>query len=164
MLLPELFGENFLNDNFFDGFIAPWADLFRDPAPEDRRCHKGPHHPALRPGQRPWRMATDIREVEGGYELDVELPGYRKEDVKVELENGNLTISASREEKNDEKDEKGNYIRRERRCGSCRRAFYVGENLSTEDIKAKFEDGVLKLTVPKEQPKVEEKKLIAIEG
>lgn len=165
MLLPELFGENFFNDNFFDDFMNPWADrFFRGPVLEDRRTHRGPQHPAGRPGMHPFRMATDIKEVDGGYELDVELPGYKKEDVHVELENGNLTISASHEENNDEKDEKGNYIRRERRCGSCRRTFYVGENISNEDIKARFEDGVLKLAVPKEQPKVEEKKLIAIEG
>ena len=142
MLLPELFGENFFMDTFF----------------------KGLQRPAHRVAAAPWRMATDIREVDGGFELDVELPGYKKEDVHVELESGNLTISASHEENVDEKDDKGNYIRRERRSGSCRRTFYVGENVATEDIKAKFEDGVLKLTVPKEQPKVEEKKLIAIEG
>lgn len=165
MLLPELFGENFFNDSFFDDFMSPWTEpFFRGPALEDRQHARAARHPAHRPAGRPFRMATDIREVEGGYELDVELPGYKKEDVHVELENGNLTISASHEEAKDEKDEKGSYIRRERRCGTCRRAFYVGENISAEDIKASFEDGVLKLTVPKEQPKVEEKKLIAIEG
>ena len=160
MLLPELFGENFMDD-----FVNPWTEFFRDVIPQTARpARKGPQSPAPRATPRPWRMATDIREVDGGYELDVELPGYKKEDVNVELEKGNLTISASQEVNNDEKDENGNYIRRERRCGSCRRTFYVGENISTEDIKAKFEDGVLKLVVPKEQPKVEEKKLIEIEG
>ena len=97
--------------------------------------------------------------------MDIELPGYKKEDVRAELNNGYLTISASKNENRDEKDEKGNYIRRERYSGSCSRSFYVGENVKQEDIHAKFEDGVLKLVVPKEdKKKVEEKKYIAIEG
>ena len=164
MLLPELFGENFFNDSFFDDFVNPWADFYRTAAPQNQIEQKGAQHPVHRSAPRPWRMATDIREVENGYELDMELPGYKKEDVNVDLENGYLTVSASHEENNDEKDNKGNYIRRERRSGSCKRTFYVGDKVSEEDIHAKFEDGVLKLTVPKKQPKVEEKKRIAIEG
>ena len=117
------------------------------------------------PSDRKYMMSTDVKENDDTYELDIELPGYKKEDVHAELNNGYLTISASKNENRDEKDEKGNYIRRERYSGSCSRSFYVGENVKQEDIHAKFEDGVLKLVVPKEdKKKVEEKKYIAIEG
>lgn len=111
-------------------------------------------------------MKTDIRDNDGHYELDVDMPGFSKEDIKVELKDGYLTISASTKKDNDEKDENGKYIRRERYMGSCSRSFQVGDSVKQEDIKAKFENGILKLTVPKEeaQPKVEENKYIAIEG
>ena len=111
-------------------------------------------------------MKTDIRDNDGHYELDVDMPGFSKEDIKVELKDGYLTISASTKKDNDEKDENGKYIRRERYMGSCSRSFHVGDSVKQEDIKAKFENGILKLTVPKEeaQPKVEENKYIAIEG
>ena len=103
---------------------------------------------------------------DGHYELDVDMPGFSKEDIKVELKDGYLTISASTKKDNDEKDENGKYIRRERYMGSCSRSFQVGDSVKQEDIKAKFENGILKLSVPKEeaQPKVEENKYIAIEG
>ena len=111
-------------------------------------------------------MKTDIRDNDGHYELDVDMPGFSKEDIKVELKDGYLTISASTKKDNDEKDENGKYIRRERYMGSCSRSFHVGDSVKQEDIKAKFEDGILKLSVPKEeaQPKAEENKYIAIEG
>lgn len=144
MLMPSIF-----RDNLFDDFMMnPWrSDFFN--APSDRK----------------YMMSTDVKENDDTYELDIELPGYKKEDVHAELNNGYLTISASKNENRDEKDEKGNYIRRERYSGSCSRSFYVGENVKQEDIHAKFEDGVLKLVVPKEdKKKVEEKKYIAIEG
>ena len=107
-----------------------------------------------------------MKESDAGYEIGIELPGYKKEDVKAELKDGNLTISASTNTENDEKDENGKYIRRERFSGSCSRSFYVGEAVEQEDIKAKFEDGVLKVFVPKKEvkPVVEEKKYITIEG
>lgn len=111
-------------------------------------------------------MKTDVRESDTGYELDISLPGYKKEDVKAELKDGYLTINASTSLDKDEKDEKtGKYIRRERYSGSCSRSFYVGKNMTEEDIKAKFEDGVLKLSVPKKdaKPAIEEKKYIAID-
>lgn len=111
-------------------------------------------------------MKTDIRETEEGYELSIDLPGVKKEDLKAELKDGCLTVSATSNRSKDEKDEKGRYIRRERYSGSFSRSFYVGENVTQEDIKAKFTDGILTLQVPKMEklPKVEEKKYISIEG
>ena len=111
-------------------------------------------------------MRTDVKETDGGYELDVDLPGYKKEDIKAELKDGTLTISASTNTEKEDKEKDGKFIRRERFSGSCSRSFYVGENLDQEDIKAKFENGILKLFVPKKEakPEIEESKYIAIEG
>ncbi len=110
-------------------------------------------------------MKTDVREHDNGYELEVDLPGIKKEDVKVKLDDGYLTITASTSHDNDEKDKKGNYIRRERFSGSYSRSFYIGEAVTENDIKAKFDNGVLKLDIPKPQalPKQEKTKYIAIE-
>ena len=143
MLLPDVFGDKFFSD-FLDD---PWSKRFFAPAAQNQQ------------------MGTDVKETETGYELQIELPGYKKEDVNADLKDGYLTISAARSENKDEKDTEGNYIRRERYSGSCSRSFYVGKTIEPEDIHAKFEDGVLKLDVPKkEAKKVEEKKTIAIEG
>jgi len=111
-------------------------------------------------------MRTDIRDTEQGYELDIDMPGYKKEDIKAELKDGYLTIQAQTSSNRDEKDEKGRYIRRERYSGSCQRRFYVGKEVTQEDIKARFDNGILKLTVPKKEalPKTEENHYIAIEG
>ncbi|MDO4326238.1 MAG: Hsp20/alpha crystallin family protein [bacterium] len=111
-------------------------------------------------------MKTDVKETEQGYEVTMNLPGVKKEDVKAELKEGYLTISATSKSDNDEQDQNGKYIRRERFMGSCSRSFYVGNEITQEDIKAKFEDGTLKLTIPKKdtKPAVEDKKYIAIEG
>ena len=111
-------------------------------------------------------MKTDVKETDKDYKLSVDLPGVKKDDLKAELKDGYLTNSATVNQNNDEKDEEGRYIRRERFSGSFNRSFYVGENVSEEDIKAKFENGTLMLTVPKKEsaPQVEEKKYIAIEG
>ncbi len=112
-------------------------------------------------------MRTDVKETESGYDVSIDMPGVKKEDVKAELTDGYLTISASVNQDNDEKDAEGRYIRRERYSGSFSRSFYVGEDVTQEDIKARFEDGTLKLSVPKKEqqpPQVEEKKYIAIEG
>lgn len=110
-------------------------------------------------------MKTDIKENDKGYELDVDLPGYKKEDVKAELKDGYLTISASNDNTKEEKDEDGKYIRKERYTGAVSRSFYVGKYVTEEDIHAKFENGILKLSVPKvDAPKVEENKYISIEG
>lgn len=111
-------------------------------------------------------MKTDIRDTGDAYELDVDMPGFGKEDIQAELKNGYLTIRAEKNSNNDEKDENGRFIRRERYSGSCSRSFYVGDAVSQEDIKAKFDNGILKLMVPKKEakPQVEENKYIAIEG
>lgn len=142
MLMPSIFGENLLDD-FFDfpfgsNYTATDSSL----------------------------MKTDIKEMENGYEVTMNLPGVKKEDVKAELKDGCLTISASSNSNKDEKDEEGRYIRRERYSGSCSRSFYVGDQLTEEDIKAKFENGTLTMTIPKkeEKPAVENKKYISIEG
>ena len=110
-------------------------------------------------------MKTDIREHDEGYELDIDLPGFKKDEIKVELDNGYLTISAAKGLNKDEKDKKGKYIRQERYTGAMQRSFYVGDALTQEDVKAKFENGILKLSLPKKDAKaIEEKKGIAIEG
>lgn len=111
-------------------------------------------------------MQTDVEETDKGYEVTMNLPGFSKEDVKGELKDGYLVISASASHDNDEKDKEGRFIRRERYSGSCTRSFYVGEDVRQEDIKARFENGILKLTVPKKEAAgtVEEKRYIAIEG
>lgn len=109
-------------------------------------------------------MKTDIREKDGDYLMDIDLPGFSKDDISAELHDGYMTVTAKKEESNDEKDDKGNYIHRERYTGSCSRRFYVGD-ISEADIKASFKDGTLHLEIPKEEPKKleEQKKLISIE-
>ena len=157
MLLPSIFGE----DLFDDWMDFPFDDKF------DKRLNKelyGRKNPVF--GKNAARiMKTDVREKKDSYEVDVDLPGFKKEQIQVSLENGYLTISA---EKGLDKDEyRGSrYIRRERFSGSCRRTFYVGENLEQSDIKACFRHGILKLTIPKkvEKPTVEENRYISIEG
>ena len=144
MLRPSIFGED-LFDGLMDGFAFP----------ADWSYAKNTANV----------MKTDIKENENGYELDIDLPGYKKENVKAELKDGYLTISASNDSSTEEKDEKGKYIRKERYTGSVSRSFYVGKYVTEEDIHAKFENGILKLSVPKvDAPKVERNKYIAIEG
>ena len=108
-------------------------------------------------------MKTDIKEKKDHYELEVDLPGYEKDDIKIELSDGYLTVHASMNKTvDDEKDSK--YVHKERYVGECSRSFYVGDNVKEEDIKASFKNGTLKLTLPKEkQEKLEEKKYIDIE-
>ena len=129
MLMPSIFGEN-LFDDFMDGFAFPTANW--NYAKNTANV-----------------MKTDIKENDKGYELDVDLPGYKKEDVKAELKDGYLTISASNDNTKEEKDEDGKYIRKERYTGAVSRSFYVGKYVTEEDIHAKFENGILKLSVPK---------------
>ena len=147
MLMPSIFGES-LFDEFFDDFARPVKSVARVSAPATAV------------------MRTDIKESENGYELDIDLPGYKKEDVQAQLKDGYLTITATTAKNTDQKDENGKYIRRERYSGTCSRSFYVGDDIRQEDIKAKFEDGILKIGVPKkkEQPEIEENKFITIEG
>lgn len=154
MLMPSIFGEN-LFDDFFRDF-----PVFDDKA--ERKAEKklyGRHAQNL--------MKTDIKEMKDGYELEIDLPGFKKDEITVSLEDGNLTISAAKGLDQEEQEKKtGRYIRRERYAGACERSFYVGEDLNVDDIKAEFKHGILKLFVPKkeEKPAVEEKKYISIEG
>lgn len=109
-------------------------------------------------------MKTDIKEQDGHYLLDMELPGFKKEDIQLELKNGYLSIHAKRDTNNEEKDKEGNIIRQERFSGNCSRNFYVGEGVKQSDIKANFDNGELKILIPKiDHKEVEEKKVIAIE-
>lgn len=109
-------------------------------------------------------MKTDIHDKDGNYMIEMELPGYAKEDIRADLKDGYLTITASKNETKEEKDAKGNCIRKERYIGTCNRSFYVGEQVTQDDIRAAFKDGILSLQVPKDMPKVEDTpKLITIE-
>ena len=150
MMLPSIFGENLFDD---------WMDDF-----PVRGFLDGEHYPLYgKHGKN--LMKTDVKELEKGYEVAVDLPGFKKEDLHVELNKGYLTISASKSLNKDEKDQEGKYIRQERYAGSCSRSFYVGEGVEEKDIHAKFEDGTLRLAIPKKDPKaIESKKCIAIEG
>ena len=108
-------------------------------------------------------MKTDVKETDNSYELEVDLPGFKKEDVKIELDKGYLTISATQSSDDGEKDKKGQYIRRERYTGECSRSFYIGENVEPKDVTAKFENGILQVSFPKApEPKQPESKLISI--
>ena len=156
MLLPRVFGEDLLDDFF------GWDDFpfFDDKA--SRNVEKKLY------GRRAKNlMKTDIREKADCYELEMDLPGFDKDEVKASLENGYLTISAAKGLDEEEKEKKtGRYIRKERYAGACQRSFYVGDEITEEDIKGEFKHGILRLTIPKKEakPAVEEKKYIAIEG
>ena len=146
MLMPSIFGENLFNDDWMNfGF------------PEVEKALYGKHANNV--------MKTDVKETDTGYEVDIDLPGFKKDEINAQLDNGYLTISAAKGLDKDEKDKKGKYIRKERYAGAMSRSFYVGEGITQEDIKAKYEDGILRLSVPKKEAKaVENKKYIAIEG
>lgn len=160
MLMPSLFHENF---DLFDRFYQdPWFG-FNDREWKDMEKKLYGHRAQN-------VMSTDIKETETGYEMEIDLPGFHKDEVSVELDEGYLTISAAKgldknEAESEEEEKKGNYIRRERYSGACQRSFYVGEGLTREDIKASFKHGILTLTIPKKEAKqVETKKYIEIEG
>ena len=146
MLMPSIFCEILFNDDWMDfGF------------PEVDKALYGKHANNV--------MKTDVKETDTGYEVDIDLPGFKKDEINAQLDNGYLTISAAKGLDKDEKDKKGKYIRKERYAGAMSRSFYVGEGVTQEDIKAKYEDGILRLSVPKKEAKaVENKKYIAIEG
>lgn len=148
MLLPSIFGENLfdemMNFDFEKEFERMSQPLY------------GKHSKNM--------MKTDVRETENSYELDIDLPGFKKDDISVQLDNGYLSIRAAKGLDKDEEQKDGQYIRRERYAGSMSRTFYVGNTLTQNDIHAKFEDGILKLSVPKQEPaKIEQSKYIAIE-
>ena len=146
-MLPSIFGENLFDDFFSDpfGMMVPQG---RDPL-------YGKHAKNL--------MKTDVRETESTYELDVDLPGFTKDEVNVELKNGYLTIQAAKGLDKDQSDKKGKYIRQERYAGACSRTFYVGEGVEPEDVTAKFENGILKLSIPKAEKKLPKSSSITIE-
>ncbi len=108
-------------------------------------------------------MSTDIKETDEGYELDIELPGFKKEEINLQLKDGYLKVSAAKAENKEEK-KNGHVIRQERYSGAMQRQFFVGEHLTEDDIKAKFEHGILSVNVPKKEAKIEQAKYIAIEG
>ena len=152
-MLPSIFGEN-LFDDFFDDF----GEFDRMMNRFNRETNKALYGRKARN-----LMKTDVRDTGDGYELDVDLPGFRKDEVNVKLNDGYLTISAAKGLDKDDKDKKGNYIRRERYAGAMQRSFYVGD-IKGEDIRARFENGILSLTVPKaEVKKLESHNTIAIE-
>ena len=154
MLMPSIFGEDMF-DEFMRGFP------FFDNSAENNVEKKLYGHNAKNV------MKTDIKELESGYELEIDLPGFTKEEVTAELKDGYLTVSATKGlDKDEQEKETGKYIRRERYAGACQRSFYVGEDITEQDIKAEFKHGILKLFVPKKEakPAVEQKKYVSIEG
>ena len=153
MLLPSIFGEN-LFDDFFDD--VPFFDNRAENQIEKKLYGRHAHNV----------MKTDIKENDDGYELIVDLPGFKKDEIKVSLEDGYLTIEAAKGLDEDEQEKKsGKYIRKERYAGALSRTFYLGEEIREEEIKAKFENGILSVSIPKEEEKkVEGPKHISIEG
>ena len=146
MLMPSIFGENLFNDDWMNfGF------------PEVDKALYGKHASH--------EMKTDVKETDSGYEVDIDLPRFKKDEINVQLDNGYLSISAAKGLDKEEKNKEGKYIRKERYAGAMSRSFYVGDALTQEDIKAKYESGILRLSIPKKEAKqVEATKRIAIEG
>ena len=145
MLLPSIFGENLFDDWMNFSFPDIDKELY------------GKHAKNM--------MKTDVKQTDNGYEVAIDLPGFKKDEIQLELKDGYLTISAAKGLDKDEKDKKDKYIRRERYAGSMSRTFYVGESITEDKIHAKYENGILLLDVPKEEKKaVPEKRYISIEG
>ena len=154
MLMPSIFGED-----MFDDFMRDFPFFDENAGNKIEKKLYGRHAKNM--------MKTDIKELEGGYELEMDLPGFTKDEITAELKDGYLTISASKGlDKDEQEKETGKYIRRERYAGACQRSFYVGEDVTEQDIKAEFKHGMLKLFVPKKKakPAVETKKYVTIEG
>lgn len=137
-MMPSIFGEN-LFDEFFGRDFDPFPAL-----PANNPLY-GKHGKNL--------MKTDVRETDQTYELDIDLPGFKKDEVNVELKDGYLSITAAKGLDKNETDQKGRYIRQERYAGTCSRSFYVGEEVEPADVSAKFEDGILRLSLPKRELK-----------
>ncbi|MDO5520114.1 MAG: Hsp20/alpha crystallin family protein [bacterium] len=147
MLMPSLFHDSFVDDFFDDMFSFPTMEpVFSNVASLNTM------------------MSTDVQDLGDSYQLEIELPGYNKEDIHAELRNGYMTITASKKGENEEKNDDGEYLRRERFTGECSRSFYVGDHVKEEDVKAGFENGILKVTYPKKEstPQIEDKKYIDI--
>ena len=150
MMMPRIFGEN-LFDDFMNDFTFPAF-------PNVEKKLYGKHARNL--------MKTDVKDTDTGYEVDVDLAGFKKDEIQIELEKGFLTVTAAKGLDKDEKDKKDNYVRRERYAGSMSRSFYVGKHVTVEDVHPKYESGILSFSVPKAEAKpVEENKhYISIEG
>ncbi|MGI6736820.1 MAG: Hsp20/alpha crystallin family protein [Anaerovoracaceae bacterium] len=141
MLMPRLW-----NDNFFDDWMNDFPTKYFGKTDANL-------------------MKTDVKDTGDGYDVEIDLPGFNKDDIHAELEDGYLTVTASRDANEDQKDDNGKYVRRERYVGKCSRSYYVGEGITENDIQAKFENGILTMHIPKkDQKQVENKKFIAIEG
>ena len=137
-MMPSIFGENLFDDFFDDDF-----SMF--PALTGRNPLYGKHAKNL--------MKTDVRETENTYELDIDLPGFKKDEISIDLKDGYLSISAAKGLDRDQEDKKGKYIRQERYAGACSRSFFVGEGVEPKDVSAKFGDGILKISLPKQVKK-----------
>ena len=150
MLLPTIFGNDFFDDMMSFPRFEDFGDV-------DRKLY-GRHADRV--------MKTDVTEHEDRYEVDIDLPGFKKDELELNLQNGYLTVTAAKGLDKDEKSAEGKLIRQERYAGAMQRSYFVGQELTEEDIKAKFENGVLTLCIPKKEPKKEipQKKCIAIEG
>ncbi len=150
MLAPSIFEENFMDDLFGFPYMKDFENM-------EKKLY----------GRKASRMMkTDIREKDNNYEVVIDLPGFKKEEIEVELNDGYITISAAKGLEKDGNDKKGKLIRQERYAGSMQRSFYVGENIEKDDVEATYRHGVLTLTIPKkaQEKKLPEKNLIAIEG
>ena len=135
--LPTIFGENLMD--VFDDFDR---NFFRDFGNVDRTLY-GKHAQHV--------MKTDVKETDQGYEVDVDLPGFKKDEIHLELNDGYLTISTEKSLEKDEENKKGKMLRQERYAGVMQRSFYVGEQMTEEDIKASYESGVLHVNIPKKE-------------
>ena len=151
-MFPALMNDTMFSDLFDDPFFEGWRNM-------DRAVTRGPN---MSMGM----MSTDVRESDNGYTVDIDMPGFKKDDISVSLNNGYLTVSAHKDEDSGDKDESGKWLRRERYVGTCSRSFYVGDQVKENDIHANYQNGTLCIQVPKieAQPQVESKHQIAIEG
>lgn len=152
MMVPYMFNDDLMDDLFNDNWERDFDRAMQTMQPRSMFGKRSANV-----------MKTDVRETKDGYDVFVDLPGFKKEDVKLDLQNGYLTITASRSENLDEKDNEGRYIRHERCTGSCARSFYVGEELKPTDVAAKFENGILELKFPKAEKQLPEKPNTLIE-
>jgi HSP20 family molecular chaperone IbpA len=151
-MFPALMNDTMFSDLFDDPFFEGWRNM-------DRAA-------ACDPNMSAGMMSTDVRETDKGYMVDIDMPGFKKDDISLDLQNGYLTVSAHRNSSHEDKNDSGRWLRRERYAGSCSRSFYVGEDVKDSDIHASYKDGTLCLEMPKPeaQQQVETKHQIAIEG
>ena len=137
-MFPALMNDTMFSDLFDDPFFEGWRNM-------DRAA-------ACDPNMSAGMMSTDVRETDKGYMVDIDMPGFKKDEISLDIKDGYLTIAAQKGVDKDEQDKKGRVLRQERYAGACSRSFYVG-NVKPEDVKAKYEDGVLSVIVPKEDVK-----------